>query len=128
MPWRTSARSFPPLHDFTDALASEKRVTISALKPVMDHITTEILLDCDEDSALTKQMKLAIKDDLEARYSENHLQIMDLCCFLDPRFQARFSANVEDTKRICTEEAMKLIHPTAAPPGMFQCPKHNQIS
>lgn len=54
MPWRTSARSFPPLHDFTDALASEKRVTISALKPVMDHITTEILLDCDEDSAPNK--------------------------------------------------------------------------
>lgn len=64
---------FSTLHDFTDAIASEKRVTISALKPVMDHINTEILLDCDEDSALTKQMKLAVKDDLEAWYSENHL-------------------------------------------------------
>lgn len=64
---------FSTLHDFTDAIASEKRVTISALKPVMDHINTEILLDCDEDSALTKQMNLAVKDDLEAWYSENHL-------------------------------------------------------
>ncbi|KAJ8381502.1 hypothetical protein SKAU_G00022800 [Synaphobranchus kaupii] len=52
---------------FTDALTSEKRVTMSALKPIMEHITTEILLDGDEDSDLTKQMKLAMRDDLKTR-------------------------------------------------------------
>lgn len=106
-----------PLHDFTDALASEKRVTMSALKPIMEHITTEILLDGDEDSDLTKQMKLAMRDDLKTRYSEKTKRIMDICCFLDPRFKGSFSANVEDTKRACTEEAIKLVPPTAAPPG-----------
>ncbi|CAJ1087316.1 E3 SUMO-protein ligase ZBED1-like [Xyrichtys novacula] len=105
-----------PLHKFTDALSGEKRVTISTLKPVMDHITREILKDSDEDSVLTSQIKQAIKDDLNDRYSVDQLQLIDLCCFIDPRFRATFSANVEETKRICIKEALKFIPPTAAPP------------
>lgn len=33
-----------PLSQFTDALASETRVTLSAIKPVLEHIKTEIQL------------------------------------------------------------------------------------
>lgn len=32
-----------PLHDFTDILASEKQVTLSSLKPVLEHINSDIL-------------------------------------------------------------------------------------
>lgn len=42
-----------PLHDFTDILASEKQVTLSSLKPVLEHINTEILEEQVEDSNLT---------------------------------------------------------------------------
>ncbi len=48
------------LHDFTDVLASEKQVTFSSLKPVLEHINNVILQDQDEDCALTKQIKSVI--------------------------------------------------------------------
>lgn len=53
-----------PLHNFTDVLASERQVTLSSLKPVLEHITSEILEDQEEDSTLTKQMKRTMREDL----------------------------------------------------------------
>ncbi|KAL0172873.1 hypothetical protein M9458_033184, partial [Cirrhinus mrigala] len=46
-----------PLYDFTDALASEKRVTLSSLTPVLEHIGSEILSEQAEDNLLIRQMK-----------------------------------------------------------------------
>ncbi|CAL8387643.1 unnamed protein product [Gadus morhua 'NCC'] len=46
-----------PLNDFEDALASEKRVTMSAVKPITEHIIGEILLIDGADLADTKAMK-----------------------------------------------------------------------
>ncbi|XP_056443189.1 zinc finger BED domain-containing protein 4-like [Gadus chalcogrammus] len=106
-----------PLNDFTDALAPEKRVTMSAVKPIMEHVIGEILLIDGANSADTKAMKQAIRGNLVARYSEKAKQMMEMCCFLDPRFKESFCANIDETKKACIGEAMKLLPPTAAPPG-----------
>ena len=108
-----------PLNIFTDALAKEKHVSISSLRPFLVYILTDVLEDDDDDSILTAQMKQAMKNDLEARYSENMKKIMDLCCFLDPRFKASFCDDDDETKQFCKEEAIKLLRPppTAEPPG-----------
>ena len=48
----------------TDALSAEKCVTISAVKPLLNHLTEEVLVAEDDDSDLTKEMKKRIRDDL----------------------------------------------------------------
>lgn len=102
-----------PLSNFTDALASETRVTLSSLKPVLGHITKEILGDKEEDSPLTKQMKAVMRDDLlQLRYSDGVKRVLDVSCFLDARFKESFSDNIDNTTKACVEEALKLHTPT----------------
>jgi len=39
----------------TDALAAEKCVTVSAVKPLLNHITEEVLVAEDDDTDLTRK-------------------------------------------------------------------------
>jgi len=59
-----------PLYDLTDTLASEKRVTLSSLTPVLEHICSEILSEQAEDNLLIRQMKQVMREDLQGRYTE----------------------------------------------------------
>uniref|UniRef100_A0A9J8DDS8 BED-type domain-containing protein n=1 Tax=Cyprinus carpio carpio TaxID=630221 RepID=A0A9J8DDS8_CYPCA len=43
--------------DFTDALSSEKTVTASSVKPVLQLLTEDLLLPTDEDTELTRNLK-----------------------------------------------------------------------
>lgn len=98
-----------PLSKFTDALCSETRVTLSAIKPVLDHITGDVLEESDEDSALLKHMKQAMREDLTSRYTEKAKEVMQMACFMDPRFKTNFlDATVDDIVDSCVQEALKL--------------------
>ena len=44
-----------PVADFTDALAAEKQVTASCLRPMMDHLNTEALVENEGDTTLKKR-------------------------------------------------------------------------
>ncbi|KAI7811508.1 putative zinc finger BED domain-containing protein 1-like [Triplophysa rosa] len=103
-----------PLSAFTDALASESRVSLSALKPVLSHIISDILDVKNEDSALTKDLKRLMKSDLESRYTDDAKKVMDLISFVDPRFKGSFSEDLEATVNFCTEEASKLTFQTVS--------------
>ncbi|XP_057186575.1 E3 SUMO-protein ligase ZBED1 [Triplophysa rosa] len=103
-----------PLSAFTDALASESRVNLSALKPVLSHIISDILDVKNEDSALTKDLKRLMKSDLESRYTDDAKKVMDLISFVDPRFKGSFSEDLEATVNFCTEEASKLTFQTVS--------------
>ncbi|KAK6489082.1 zinc finger BED domain-containing protein 1-like [Huso huso] len=95
------------LNTFTDSLAAESYVTISALKPILHHLTNDLLTEETNDSELAKHMKAAIKDDLIARYSTDNIKkLIDIACFLDPRFKDSFSENVEDITAITANEAV----------------------
>ncbi|XP_029571196.1 zinc finger BED domain-containing protein 1 [Salmo trutta] len=59
-----------PLSKFTDALASETRVTLSAIKPVLDHITRDVLVERDTEPSLTREMKRIMREDPNNRYTE----------------------------------------------------------
>ncbi len=54
-----------PLSKLTDALASETRVTLSAIKPVLDHINCDVLVEKDTDTSLTKEIKNLMREDLK---------------------------------------------------------------
>ncbi|MGH0144648.1 UNVERIFIED_CONTAM: hypothetical protein FKN15_048501 [Acipenser sinensis] len=85
------------LNTFIDSLATESCVTVSALKPV-HHLTNDLLTEETNDNELVKHMKAAIKDDLIARYSRDIIKkLIDIACFLNPRFKDSFFKNIEDT-------------------------------
>ena len=82
-----------PLREFTDLLAAEKRVTASAVLPLLNHITENVLVRKDGETDLTCEIKEQIKLDLTFRYShEDIIHFFEICTFLDPQFkQAHFS-------------------------------------
>ncbi len=51
-----------PLKDFTDILSAwESYVTVSTIKPILRHLDEEVLVDRDEDTQLTKDIKERVK-------------------------------------------------------------------
>ena len=72
----------------TDALSGESCVTISAVKPILNHIINE-LKEEEGDTEMTREIKEQIKVDLELRYlgDGDNGQLLELASFLDPRFK-----------------------------------------
>ena len=96
-----------PLHVFTDALAGEKHITISAIHPLLRHIVEQIVLVGADDCTIVKEMKETIADKLQAHYiQEETSDLLDKCNFLDPRFKAEYLANEERTLSQLTTEAL----------------------
>ena len=57
-----------PLSVVTDALSGESQVTVSAIRPLLKHITTSLLSVSTSDCMLIKDMKETITDSLGSRY------------------------------------------------------------
>ena len=87
-----------PIFHFTDALSGEKHVTISAVQPLLSHITNSLLASSEQDSTLAAHMKNTIASDLTARYSSEHISdVINICSYLDPRFRIDY---ISDKERI----------------------------
>ncbi|XP_026083928.1 zinc finger BED domain-containing protein 1-like [Carassius auratus] len=72
--------------DFTDALSSEKTVTASSVKPVLQLLTEDLLLPTDEDTELTRNMKKKMVGVLKDKYSAPATQqLLAKASFIDPR-------------------------------------------
>jgi hypothetical protein len=77
-----------PLRDMTDLLSGESHITISAVYPLIKHLSSTVLSHKDSDSALTKEVKTRVNDDLQRRYSGDETnQSISLCSVIDPRFK-----------------------------------------
>ena len=50
------AAALKPSKEMTDALSAEKSPTISAVKPLLNYLTTEVLVDKDDDVELTTEI------------------------------------------------------------------------
>lgn len=80
-----------PLADFTDIMSGSKYVTISALKPVLRRLEDQELAAKNGDLPMTVSIKEKIMSALKAKYSgEERKLLMDITCFLDPRFKVQF--------------------------------------
>ena len=104
-----------PLHEFTDLLASEKKVTVSAILPLLHHIQDTILANKPGESDLTKEIKARIKSDLENRYSEEITLFLHVCTFLDPLTQESNTSIIEAIKQIVMGEMEQVGQPTTSP-------------
>ena len=76
------------LADFTDIMSGSNYVTISALKPILYRLEKQELGAKDSDLPMTKSIKSAIFKRLQEKYlSEEKLLLMNVTCFLDPRYK-----------------------------------------
>ena len=85
-----------PLEELTDLLSGEKKVTSSAIKPLLQHLMSNILIGKESDATLTHQIKSIIRQDLQSRYEDQGISIfLDICSQLDPRFKGIFTIESE---------------------------------
>ena len=81
------------IKDLTDLMSGEKRITCSAIKPLIKVINDKIVIPQDDDSELTLEIKGRIKADLASHYENSEInQLLDVCSFLDHRFKDTFTS------------------------------------
>ena len=70
-----------PFKDVTVQMSAETYVTISAIRPLMHHLTENALKVEDSDSSAIKAMKLEMAKNLTSRYKEpDVLKLLDFSC------------------------------------------------
>ena len=62
--------------DLTDLLSGEKRITCSAIKPLIDVINRKIVASKRSDTPLTVEIKERIKHDLDTRYQSETMSLL----------------------------------------------------
>ena len=74
-----------PLRQMTDFLSGEQYVTVSVVKPLLNHIFSNVLLHNEEDTTLSKEMKTRMKEKLNCSYdNESFESLLCVCSFVDP--------------------------------------------
>lgn len=96
-----------PLQEFTDPLSGEIYVSVSYVKPILHLLKTSVLVEKEDDTDLTKSIKVKILDYMNTKYDDPGTQeLLDIASFMDPRFKVTYisSEKVEDIKsRIMSE-------------------------
>ena len=76
-----------PFEDFIDMLSGEKKVTVSAIKPVLHNniLKTKALKVFGSDTNLTKSIKRKIWDYLQNKYDDAYIDgLLNVCTYFDP--------------------------------------------
>ena len=93
-----------PFQEITDLLSGEKRVTCSAIKPMIQLIQEKMVNHQDDDTALTCEIKDRINSDLEHRYAGTVVNmLLNKCSFLDPRFKDKYKLTDEPVQILLQE-------------------------
>ena len=92
---------FEPPSSFTDVLSSEKHVTASAIRLMLEHMHRKILLVSSNDCTTTKEMKMVMSVDLKSCYTTMLNELLYKCSYLDPQFR---SAYLYKKKKLCIFE------------------------
>lgn len=100
-----------PLRDMTDLLSGESHITISAVRPLIQHLSSTILSHKDGDSTLTREIKTRVNNDLQRRYSSDEInQLISVCSVIDPRFKLSSLDSSEHTSiKECIKEEMDAL-------------------
>ena len=98
-----------PLSVFTDALSGEKHVTVSAIRPLLNHLLTNVLHVETGSNGLINEMKNIIIRDLSEHYNLSEIaKLLDKCSFFDPRFKTEYLEDKEGTHLELSSEAAAL--------------------
>ena len=73
-----------PVVEITEAIGSEKSVTILAIRPLLYKLLSQKLLENPSDKPLAKILKRAMLANLKDRYDSKE-ELLNKACLLDPR-------------------------------------------
>jgi len=76
-----------PVVEITEAIGSEKSVTISTIRPLLYKLLSKELVEDPSDKPLTKTLKCVMLTDLKDRYDSKE-DLLNKACLLDPRCKA----------------------------------------
>lgn len=79
-------QALQPLQEFTDALSGESYASVTYMKPVLHLTKASVLAEKEDDSDLTKSNQIRILDYMNTNPAIQEL--LDMTCFMDPRFKA----------------------------------------
>ena len=78
-----------PIVEMTEVMEGEKRITISAVRPLLQKLLCKHLVESSTDSQLIKTLKKVVLTDLKNRYDDPAVKVLlNKSCFLDPHFKA----------------------------------------
>ena len=92
-----------PISDFTDILSTEECVTASCLKPLLNHLHNEALVQNEGDTTLKSDNQERIKEYTKKKYEvESVINTLNISCYLDPcvHVMLRYFAD-EEVAAIC---------------------------
>ncbi len=122
------SKALSPVSELTDFLSGENHITVSSIIPILHNLKTKVLLPSEDDTTLTKDIKKAIVNDLQARYTDaSVLYLLSTATFLDPRFKLEYSncADKNSVKKSIEEQAKEFIdasNPTQTTPVQAAAP------
>ena len=76
-------------------------MSVSYLKPVINLLNAEVLNLSEDDTELTKEIKIKVLDYLNDKYTDPATdELLSMATFLDPRFKTRYMSTekLEDIK------------------------------
>ena len=75
--------------EIREKIRGEKQVTLSVVRPLIYKLLTKYLQVTSEDSRVEKEIKKAVKTDLDNCCQEPQVEeVLNKACFLDPRFKS----------------------------------------
>lgn len=90
-----------PIAEITEVMVGEKRVTLSVVRISLYKLLNKYLVVKPTDSNVSKEIKTAVKADLENRYTNPEVQeLLNKACFLDPRFKSLSFLSEEEKDQI----------------------------
>ncbi|KAL3991353.1 troponin I, fast skeletal muscle [Sarotherodon galilaeus] len=80
-----------PLLEFTDSLSGESYVSVSYLKPMLHLFRTQILKPSEDETQLTKDLKMTVMAYLDEKYNDQITnELLDVATLVDPRFKVQY--------------------------------------
>ena len=105
-------KALSPVGEFTNIMSIEHHVTVSSLRPLLRHLETEVLLQKEDDTQLTANIKKHILMSLQRRYDDEDVsELIDKAGFLDPSFRLEYVSeeNRPLIKDCIAQEATKIL-------------------
>ena len=76
-----------PIVRITEVIGGEQRITLSALRPLLHMLLSQLLVENPSDAHLAKAVKKAVLTYMQGRYNDAET-LLNKACFLDPCFKA----------------------------------------
>ena len=105
------SKALNPVADFTDILSGEDYVTVSSVKPLLQHLSHELLVEDDDHTQLTRDIKEHINSYMELKYDSTEVtELLNATSFLDPRFKTDYVDvdGVDTVKQMIEQEGTEV--------------------